>query len=108
MKKRSKTINYGDRIFARVTRNGRTVLNYVTDTVANITELLGELRRLMKDFQGLVILHIRNYHQGWGEERPLMLYASKIQSWPSIAPEYAEKYETQKEQRLMYSPWEVH
>ena len=69
-----KTIKYGDKIFARVTRNGQTVLNYVTERVADMTELIGELRKAMAGLKGLVMIHIRNYHQGWGEERPLMLY----------------------------------
>lgn len=70
----SKTISYGDKIFARVTKNGLTVLNFVTEKVSTMGELLAELKKAMKDFTGLVMIHIRNYHQGWGEERPLMLY----------------------------------
>lgn len=70
---KNKGITYGDRIFARVTINGRTILNYMTEKVSNMAELLFELRQVMKDIKGLVILHIRNYHQGWGEERPMLL-----------------------------------
>lgn len=68
-----KKITYGDRIFARVTKNGRTIFNFVTEKVSNIAELIVEIKKAMKDLQGLVILHIRNYHQGWGQERALML-----------------------------------
>ena len=75
MERSIKSIAYGDRIFARVTMNGRTVLNFVTEHVSNINELLTEIRNAVKDLRGLVILHIRNYHQGWGEQRPMMLYA---------------------------------
>ena len=48
MERRNKNISYGDRIFARVTKNGRTILNFMTDKVENMTELIGELRRIMK------------------------------------------------------------
>ena len=74
MNKSQKSISYGDKIFARVTINGRTVLNFVTEKVSNMKELILELKNQMKDITGLVMLHIRNYHQGWGEQRPLMLY----------------------------------
>ena len=80
MNRNWKKITYGDKIFARVTKNGRTVFNFVTERVSNMTELIGELRMAMRNITGLVMIHIRNYHQGWGEERPLMLYASKVPS----------------------------
>lgn len=69
----NKSISYGDKIFATVTRNGRTVLNFVTEKVSTMSELLAELRKAMNDFTGLVMIHIRNYHQGWGLERPILL-----------------------------------
>lgn len=67
-------ISYGDRIFARVTKNGRTILDFMTEQVSTMSELLVKLREAMKDLKGLVMIHIRNYHQGWGEQRPLMLH----------------------------------
>ena len=70
---RKKTINYGDKIFARVTMNGKTLLDFVTEHVATMTELISLLRKAMKGVRGLVTLHIRNYNGGWGEVRPLML-----------------------------------
>ena len=74
MKFGRKTITYGDRIFARITKNGKTIYNFVTERVGSMTEFLMEIRKVMKGIRGLVVLHIRNYNQGWGEERPLMLY----------------------------------
>lgn len=73
MNNRSRQITYGDRIFARVMKNGREVLNFVTEKVSTIGELMAALKEAMKDLKGLVMIHIRNYHQGWGEERPLIL-----------------------------------
>ncbi|MCH5228849.1 MAG: hypothetical protein J1F12_02505 [Muribaculaceae bacterium] len=105
---RRKTINFGDKIFARVSQNGKTVFNYVTEKVANMAQLLSELRFAMKDLRGLVMIHIRNYHQGWGEERPLMLYAPK-----RSLLQYAGSSQTITEQplnneRKMMFPWETH
>lgn len=106
MKKIDKTISYGDRIYARVTKNGQTVMDFVTEKVSNMTELIGELRRAMKDFQGLVMLHIRNYHQGWGAERPLMLYARKRVGFSEIM--VSEVSVIMPANRNMLKPWEVH
>ena len=73
MNNKAKKINPGDRIFARVTQNGRTILNFMTDQVSNINELIAILIKKMTQFRGLVVLHIRNYHQGWGDEQPLFI-----------------------------------
>ena len=107
MNRRGKKIIYGDKIFARVTKNGKTILDYVTDKVSTMTELIGELRIAMKDLRGLVMIHIRNYHQGWGEERPLMLYAPKMPSIDNIERIITESPRTSSAQRML-NPWEVH
>ena len=78
MNKNGKEILLGDRIFARVTKNGRTILDFVTEKVSTLGELLNELRKAMKDLKGLVMIHIRNYNRGWGEERPLILRGVNI------------------------------
>lgn len=107
MNRRKKTITLGDKIFARVTRNGQTIFNFVSEKIATISQLIRELRFAIKDVQGLVMLHIRNYNQGWGDERPLMLYADKVKNYIN----YTEiKKEPIKETpaRTMYFPWETH
>ena len=105
---RNKTISFGDKIFARVTRNGHTIFNFVSEKVANMTDLISQLRSSMNNVQGLVMIHIRNFHQGWGESRPLMLYAPKESyyaknmngaSIPEISPASS---------RQMFFPWETH
>lgn len=112
MNKRNKSITLGDKIFARVTRNGQTIFNYVTEKVATMSQLISELRLAMKDVQGLVMIHIRNYHQGWGEERPLMLYAEKIRNYntfsksqQSMNSDSASGFSIRHE---MLFPWETH
>lgn len=103
MIKKGKSISFGDKIFARVTRNGNTIFNYVTEKVSTMTQLIHELRMAMKDVQGLVMIHIRNYNQGWGEERPLMLYARKINNERMIIGN-----EHSTPERVMFFPWETH
>ena len=103
MIKKGKSISFGDKIFARVTRNGNTIFNYVTEKVSTMTQLIHELRMAMKDVQGLVMIHIRNYNQGWGEERPLMLYARKINNERVIIGN-----EHSTPERAMFFPWETH
>lgn len=74
MNRRIREISLGDKIFARVTKDGQTVFNFVSEKISTMSQLISELRFAMKDMQGLVMIHIRNYNQGWGDERPLMLY----------------------------------
>ena len=69
----NKIISYGDRIFARVISNGKIILDFVTENVSNLMELMMELRRNMEGCTGLVRVSIRNYHQGWGEEKWMMM-----------------------------------
>lgn len=107
MNRRSKSIAFGDRIFARVTKNGRTIFNYVSEKVATISQLLAELRLAMKDVQGLVMIHIRNYNKGWGEERPLMLYAEKVRNYTTFIANN-EVAPTAVSTRSMLFPWETH
>lgn len=105
---RIKSISFGDKIFARVTRNGQTIYNFVSEKVSNMADLLSQLRIAMKDIQGLVMLHIRNYNQGWGDERPLMLYARKVRNFEAMISQSTYEVEIEKPVRKMMFPWETH
>ena len=105
---RTKSISFGDRIFARVSKNGQTVFNFVSEKVANMGDLVAQLRVAMKDIQGLVMVHIRNYNQGWGEQRPLMLYASKSQVYSSPSYIAGRGENASQPGRKMLFPWETH
>lgn len=107
MNTKSKSISFGDKIFARVTRNGQTIFNYVSEKVVNMTQLISEIRLALKDFSGLVMIHIRNYHQGWGAERPLMLYPEKTVSFNGYSDDRIVRFEG-KQDRKMFFPWETH
>lgn len=104
---RTKKISLGDKIFARVTRNGQTIYNFVSEKVADMSQLINLLRFAIKDVQGLVMIHIRNYNQGWGEERPLMLYASQVKNY-SLGYSEKQSLETMAESGEMTFPWENH
>lgn len=104
---KKKSISFGDKIFARVSRNGRTIFNFVSEKVANMADLLSQLRIAMKDIQGLVMIHIRNYNQGWGDERPLMLYAQKHRNYSSYNDVSGESVITTKGNKMLF-PWETH
>lgn len=104
---KNKSITFGDKIFARVTRNGQTIYNFMSEKVSNMADLLNQLRIAMKDITGLVMIHIRNYNQGWGDERPLMLYARKVRNYP-IYDEVQEIKGSGNSNREMFFPWETH
>lgn len=87
--KRMNKIEYGDKIFARLTMGQRTIVEFMINRVADMTELLAELRRSTAGIRGLATLHIRNQSKGWSAERPLMLYANPSQSSVSAAEQVA-------------------
>ena len=68
-------IEKGDRIFARISKNGRTILEFMINCIGSVEELMQEIRRMVGDVRGLVKLCLRNQSRGWGQERLLMLYA---------------------------------
>lgn len=83
----SKPIRYGDRLFVRLVKEGRTLLNCMIDKVNDLTELYGEIRYITRDLRGLCTLHLRNASRGWSMERPLKLYGAL--SGPAAAPHRA-------------------
>lgn len=80
-------IELGDRIFARLTMGGKTIVEFMINTVADMTQLISELRHTTSGKHGLAMLYIRNQSRGWSRERPLMLYSA--QSGRKAAPVYA-------------------
>lgn len=67
-------ICYGDRLFARLVMHGRTVMEFMMNSVNDLTELWGEVRRKCRGIKGLVRLYLRNASRGWSMVRPLMIY----------------------------------
>lgn len=71
------TMSYGDRMTVRVVIDGRTAMEYETKTVADLTDLTGDVRRRARGRKGLAVVYIRNHDRGWTREKRLMLYPEK-------------------------------
>ncbi len=68
------TISYGDRLFARLVMHGHIITEFMVNSVHDLTELWGMLRKECRGVKGLAKLYLRNASRGWSLERPLMLY----------------------------------
>lgn len=78
MKRMNHKIEYGDKIFARLTIGQRIITEFMINRVADLSELIAEMRYVTRGIRGLATLHIRNQSKGWSAERPLMLYTPRI------------------------------
>lgn len=67
-------ISFGDRVFARLVMHGRTVVEFMANSINDLSELWGELRRKCRGISGLAKLYLRNASRGWSMVRPLMIY----------------------------------
>ncbi len=67
-------IAYGDRLFVRLMQDGRVVMEWVLETVSDLTELFSALHSRCRDIRGLVKLYLRNVSRGWSLVRPFMFY----------------------------------
>lgn len=74
---RSKSFETGDKIFARVAKNGRTIYNFMSESVSSIAEVISQIKNRIGDETGLVMVSIRNYNKGWHEEKPVVLTARR-------------------------------
>lgn len=99
-------IKYGDRIFARVVMQGRTVVEFMMSQINDLTELFGELRRQTRGIRGLAKLYIRNMSRGWSEERPMMFYTEMPFSGRRAAVT-ANAVAASSGSRMLF-PWETH
>lgn len=110
-----KKIEFGDKIFARLMMNGRTVVEFMINRVSDMTELIGELRHLTYGMRGLARLYIRNQTKGWSQERPLMLYSPERPANPLFSPsgfertaDYGLFSSMPQASSGMAFPWETH
>lgn len=74
MKKKEYRLAMGDRIYAMLSVNGRKIAEFTLDRVADMTQLIGEMRNYARRYSGLVQVYVRNMTRGWSFNRPLMLY----------------------------------
>lgn len=108
MNTRKHIMAYGDRIYARLCLNGKQILEFMLERVADFTQLLGELRAHTRQYRGLCRLYVRNFSRGWSFERPLMLYSDLSPHSHSFVSEniFAEEDSNNKQRPIM--PWETH
>lgn len=64
---------YGDRIFARLTSQGKTVVEFCIECVADLPALLKEIRARVEIKRGLFKLYIRNITRGWTAHQGLLM-----------------------------------
>lgn len=83
---------------------GRVIVEFTTTLVADMTELLGELRRRRAGTWGLTRLYVRNMSRGWADERPLMLYSNTNRGRGGIFSSAASPSTGSH----MPFPWEMH
>lgn len=116
----NRTITLGDRLFARLVMKGQTIMEFIVNTVRDLSELFCLVHSKCKGLRGLAKLYLRNMSQGWSEERPLMLYPSTenkkseekrvYNAQPSttvrIKNVYTSPYFT-KEVRQLSFPWQL-
>lgn len=91
-------MSYGDRISVRLIVGEQCVMQYETRQVADMTDLMGDLRRRAKGMRGLAVVHVRNHDRGWTRDRRIMLYPQKKYS-PTQPPKAV--------QVPMFFPWEL-
>ncbi|MDE6084732.1 MAG: hypothetical protein K2G11_09640 [Muribaculaceae bacterium] len=90
-------IHFGDKLFVRIMFNGSSLLEFTTNAIASMTDLIAETRRKLHDFQGLCTFNVRNMSQGWSTRKPLMIYP---QSYRRVAPQTRTAH--------IPFPWETH
>lgn len=96
--RREYRICYGDKVSVRAVMNGHPVAEYITDTVADMTDLTGDLRQRLRRNKGLVTMYIRNIDRGWSREHCIMLYGER---------KYSPAARVTAVQTPMFFPWEL-
>ena len=54
--------------------HGKTVAEFMLNSINDLSELWGELRRKCRGVSGLAKLYLRNASRGWSMVRPMMIY----------------------------------
>ena len=91
-------MSYGDRMSVRLIIDGQTILQYETRQVADMTDLMCDLRRRTRGMRGLAVAYVRNHDRGWTREHRIMLYPQRKHA-PAQRPSAV--------QVPMFFPWEL-
>ena len=66
-------INYNDVIYATLTRCGNVIASVKLCGVTSFENILHQIRKIVSESVGLVTLQIRNYSQGWSQNKTLVI-----------------------------------
>lgn len=109
MGERRNIIETGDRIFARLSMGGRTIVEFMMNTIGSRRELLNEIRKFAEGMRGLAKLYIRNQSRGWSEEGRIMMYnAESLGSGTTIMRGGLMGEKIVRQDPGMMFPWETH
>lgn len=98
-------ITLGDKIMVRIEMPRGEWMSFSSCDLADMTEILGEVRRRTRGMSGLVKMCVRNASEGWRLERPLRLYPE------SFGPRgfgNVRRHEPAVASPRMLMPWETH
>lgn len=107
-------IKHGDRIFVRVMRDGKTLLEFSVNNAGSLTDLIGEIRYAARNIVGLTTVFIRNHDRGWSETRPIKFYADggvrrRRSQTNNVKSNYAASpTPINRSAARMAFPWETH
>lgn len=107
----SQYIRKGDRLFVRIMQGHTIVTEFMVDSVEDYTSLLGEIRYVGSNLQGLAKVFIRNHSRGWSEERPLMFYQGMPAPRRSMVRRRLQGAASQEPVHSatgMLAPWQTH
>lgn len=79
-------MTFGDKIYARLTLNGKNVVEFIFNDISDMSQLISHLRYITQSIQGLATLMVRNITRGWSLTRPLMLYPAPFSESPNTSP----------------------
>lgn len=78
MTRRQNYLEYGDNVYARMTIGGKTIAEFQSAAMMDMSQVQREMRRLTRKFRGLASFYVRNLTRGWSLERPMMLYPDRF------------------------------
>ena len=77
-------INYNDVIYATLTQRGNVIASVKMCGVTSFEFLLRQLRNIVSGCVGMVTLQIRNYSQGWSQNKKLVIGAKVSQDFTPV------------------------
>ena len=77
-------INYNDVIYATLTRCGNVIASVKMRGMTSFESILRQIRKIVVESVGLVTLQIRNYSQGWSQNKTLVIGANESEYFTPV------------------------